>query len=343
MSSITVDGVEKAQLSTVITRDSNNVLFINQNIFNSLNSQDPIPSTAGWASLSRLRKGFRQNLGLERKNAKASWVLLQDIYSSADEDKKSNVQLWQDGWISSSPLGAAIRCSNLQVTTICNLLDVPTIRFNAMTERHENNERLLCLAFTVDPPTDPKEAKSPYLAGEITFRPDCYWVVRSASFRLAGKLPLGTLIGVETTLDYYTERDRRMLPKQVNYVATVISKENKRLRMASTATYEYDHHDTLPESAFSLSQFGLSERDPPPNAGQSLASEGPLPPPGWEKRNYLVAQPAVPLYLWVTGAGLVCVLGGVGLRIMAGRRKHATSTPGDVSKPGEGDHVGPRS
>jgi len=139
----------------------------------------------------------------------------------------------------------------------------------------------------------------------------------------------GNIIQADTAIEYFKEPDKQALPKVVRCTKMILMKDKSKAERIDRTEYEFTLHDSLPPERFSLTQFGMAEREPGNTIVDGQTTEGPQPLPGWEKKSYLVEANAgfVPLYVWVTGGGIALLVLGIVLRIWLTRSASTKGTP----------------
>ncbi len=312
-SSSTENGTDMSQSIIEAARDKHNaisIVSINYNRY--INEPRLMPPSN--AVISRLRSGRRQILSLRRSDPAKPWVITSDISDLASENQLNDF-LFQDEERARSGIGAATEFMNSFDSRVVNLINLPSFRLNSKSEETVNKERLVTLDFTIDPPLNKSAAQTIVKSGRLILRPEHYWTVKKGSFIIELSTVNGGVIEqVDTTVEYGEEEKDKALPKTMKCVNT-IRKGDRQWERINTTKYEFTTNVQLPEERLSLTQFGLTEREPVSEPAEGTEE----PVPVGARKNYVAPHTHIPLYVWFSVSGLLLLGLGVGLRLWIAR------------------------
>jgi hypothetical protein len=276
------------------------------------------PDVFSFATITRIRGRYRQSFRLRRASPTSTWVLTHD--TSEPLTKENESLSFEEERIGGLQQLEAIRFApGYWLTTIPELTTRPGFRLGDITENRTGPERLVTMAFTIDPPLDQKAARMwpSVQAGRMVLRPDAYWTLKSGTFQLETSSLAGKILQCKVTNTFHEDSEKKALPKEVKCVGTVITKEGKNAEEINRATLEFSSCTQVPEERLSLTQFGLSEREPVDAKREPIAEAKPSPSGERDTKNYLVASSSwsFPPYVWLTGGGFLLLVIGIALRV----------------------------
>lgn len=310
---ISLDGNDMIQATDEFLQDDKNFLVTYNVIYNKYIVESSRPGPTSLVGISRIRGPYRQQLDISRAKPTAPWVIPRDI-SSPITDENRSLHYENDKIIGFIHFDNYRCAPALYYQTVSELVGFPGFRLNSITENRDGPERLVTIDFTVDPPLNQKTPKTFIRSGRMKLRPDACWTLKSGIFQLDGTCQAGKVIECVVTNTYHDEPEKKNLPKEVKCVSTVITKDNKKAEEIRRSTYQFASYAELPDERFSLTQFGMSEREPVINTPK----ENPVdsnPNVNADKRSYLAAYSTIPPYLWLTAIGIVLLILGIALRI----------------------------
>ena len=272
---------------------------------------------ASGAGISRIRGRYRQTFALRRRTPTSTWVLTRDMSEPLTKDNQS---WFQEEHIAGLGQLEAVRFApGYYITTIPQLITSPGFRLGNVTEDRTGPERLVTVEFTIDPPLDPKEARrtSWVQAGRMQLRPDAYWTLKSGTFHVQASSYSGQVVQWKVTNTFDEDSENKALPKEVTCVSTVITKDGKKAGEILRGTFEWSSYTQVPEERLSLTQFGMSEREPIDAKGEPGVEAGTAPSAERDTKNYLAVSRgySVPAYVWITAAGVLLLVVGLALRV----------------------------
>jgi hypothetical protein len=225
---------------------------------------------------------------------------------------------WDEESIGRLPQLAAMRYAPGDwIWTIPQMIRSADFRLGDVTEDRTGPERLVTVEFTIDPPLDPMEARRTLVqAGRMQLRPDAYWTMKSGTFQLDAPHWSGKLVQCKVTNTFHEDSEKKALPKEVKCVLTVITEDGKKAEEIKRATFEFSSYTQVPEERLSLTQFGMSEREPIDAKGEPEVEAGTAPNAERDTKNYLVAYNpySLPAYVWLTAGGVLLLVIGLALR-----------------------------
>jgi hypothetical protein len=267
-------------------------------------------SLSSWARISRIRGRYRQGFILRRKSPTSTWVLTRDTSEPLTKDNES-LSFDEEGAL--HQLAAMRFAPGDWITTIPRMIQSPGFRLGSVTEDRSGPERLVTVEFTIAPPLDPKAVRRPLVqAGRMQLRPDAYWTLKSGTFHLDESHWSGKCVQYKVTNTFHEDSEKKALPKEVKQVATVITEDGKKAEEIKRATFEFSSYTQVPEERLSLTQFGMSEREPVEPVAEAEPSSG----AERDTKQYLVAYNpySLPAYVWLTASGVLLLVIGLALR-----------------------------
>ncbi len=156
-----------------------------------------------------------------------------------------------------------------------------------------NTEELVRMIFTLEDERKPGSG-----GGWLILDPAHHWLIRKGELDLV--YDARTKIRQQFEYKYREGSDRFYLPTSQEFRATVTEDGRKTAEYEIVGTFDVREQADVPKSEFRFSAFGFPE------------------PAGLKPRQ-------TPWYLWLAGAGIVCVLCGFLLRRLAARTKVAST------------------
>ncbi len=284
-------------------------------------------SSSAW--ISRIRGRCRQLFELYRTSPTSSCVVKAE--GSYPLTKDNETLSLDEERIDRLPQLVAMQVAP-RITTIPQLIRSPGFRLGNVSEDRTGPERLITVEFTIDPSLDAKAATTWVQGGRMQLRPDAYWTLKSGTFQLNERYGSGKLVQSKVTNTFHEDSEKKALPKEVTCVLTVITEDGNKAEEIKRATFEFSSYTQLPEERLSLTQFGMSDRDP------VAPKEDPPPSAERDTKNYLaVSRPfSIPAYVWlIAGPVLLLVIDLALLRFWMTKsaKRHDAAVPPPPSAP----------
>lgn len=214
--------------------------------------------------------------------------------------------------------------------TFADLLEYPAFKITSMESSGKDNDRVVKVAFKVDQAINAKQTLENQLSqlqhGWFEFRPAQFWTIHRAEYALADSRK-----AIQTwQVSFHYETDKSPIPLLKKIQMATLNQKGQVEPISREIDCQFELiSKTLPDSVFSLEQFGLPERSieaglqdkadrkkreesdklnpPPPAGGFPIAKHG----IDWN------------VWSWLIGAGIVLLIGVI---LMLARR-----TPKGVS------------